>query len=145
MANKTITSANSIFLLSVGTIYPVKQRIEGFASDSSWMFDRVTNKELQLGVDGGLSAGWLPHLSSQTVTVQPDKSGYEIFLTWQETEESIREVIFADATIAYPAINRRFVLSNGVLTSFSPLPDAKKTLQPLTYQITWGTITPSLI
>ena len=142
---KTITSANSIFLLSVGTIYPVKQRIEGFAMDNFWTFDRVSNKEVRQGVDGQMSAGWLPHLSMQTITLQPDKSGYEIFLTWQTAEESIRETLFADATIALPAINKRFVLSNGVLTSFMPAPDAKKVLEPLTYQITWGTITPSLI
>lgn len=142
---KTITSANSIFLLSVGSIYPVKQRIEGFSMDSFWTFDRVTNKEVRQGVDGGMSAGWLPHLTPQTITLQPDKSGYDIFLTWQTTEESIRETLFADATISLPAINKRFVLSKGVLTSFSPAPDAKKVLEPLTYQITWGTVVPSLI
>lgn len=142
---KTITSANSIFLLSVGTIYPVQQRIEGFSSDTAWMFDQVSNAEVLQGVDGMMSAGWIPHLTQQTIVLQPDKDGWEIFRNWQLAEESIREKIYGDGTISIPSINQRFVLSNGVLTAFSPAPDAKKTLQPITFKITWETVIPSLI
>ena len=142
---KTITSANSIFLLAIGTIYPVQQRIEGFSADTAFAFDSVSNSEVLQGVDGKMSAGWIPHLTPMTVVLQPDKNGWEIFMNWQLAEESIREKIYASGTISLPAIGKRFVLSNGVLTAFAPVPDAKKTLQPITFKITWETVTPSLI
>lgn len=142
---KTITSANSIFLLAVGTIYPVQQLIEGFSADTAWMFDDVTNAEVLQGVDGKMSAGRLPHLTPMTIVLQPDKTGWEIFNNWHMAEASLNEIISADGTISIPGIKKRYVLSNGVLTSFSPVPDAKKVMQPLTYKITWETVTPSLL
>lgn len=142
---KTITAANSIFLLAVATVYPVAQRIEGFSADTAWMFDEVSNAEVIQGVDGQMSAGWLPHLTPMTVILQPDKNGIEIFQNWALAEESIREKLYASGTISLPAIGKRYVLSNGVLTGFNPAPDAKKTLAPLTYKITWESIVPSLL
>lgn len=142
---KTITSANSIFLLAVGTIYPVQQRIEGFSADTAWMFDSVNNAEVYQGVDGKMSAGWVPHLTPMTIVLQPDKEGWEIFKNWHMAEESIREKLLADGTISIPSLGKRYVLSNGVLTGFDPAPGAKKTMQPLTYKITWETVTPSLL
>lgn len=142
---KTITSANSIFLISIGAIYPVQQRIEGFSADTAWAFDSVSNAEVMQGVDGKMSAGWVPHLTPMTIILQPDKTGWEIFSNWQLAEESIREKIFADATISIPSINRRYVLSNGVLTGFDPAPTARKVLQPMTFKITWETVVPSLV
>lgn len=142
---KTITSANSIFLIAIGTIYPVQQRVEGFSADTAWMIDSVSNAEVYQGVDGKMSAGWVPHLTPMTVVLQPDKEGWNIFQTWQVAEEAIREKIYADATISIPSINRRYVLSNGVLTGYDPAPTAKKTLQPMTFKITWETVVPSLI
>ena len=142
---KTITSANSIFLLSVGTLFAVQQRIEGFAADTAWAFESVSNSEVLQGVDGKMSAGWVPHLTPMTITLQPDKSGWDVFLAWHTAEESIREKIFCDGTISIPSINRRYVLSNGVLTAYDPAPSAQKVLQQMTYKITWETVVPSLI
>ena len=141
----TITSANAVFLLSVGLIYPVAQRIEGFAADSAWAFDAVNNAEIVQGIDGQVSAGWIPHLSPMTITLQPDKSGYPIFDTWFTTEEMMREKIWADGEITIASIGKKFQLSDGVLSSVSPVPDGKKVLGPMTYKVTWGSVFPSLI
>jgi len=142
---KTITSANSEFLLAIGGIYPVAQRIEGYQADAAFAFDDVTTGEVVQGVDGKMSKGWIPHLTPQTITIMPDSPSFSIFNNWALAEDTAREKFSADATITLPSIGMKYVLSNGALISYKPMPDAKKTLQPMTYKITWESCTPSPI
>ena len=117
MATKTITSANSIFLISVGGIFPVPQQLQGFAADAAFAFDSVQPAEVVMGVDGNMSAGYVPFMTVQTVTLMPDSPSLSIFETWLGATNTAREVFFANGHITLPSIGRKFVLTRGVLTS----------------------------
>lgn len=144
MANyKTITSANSVLMLAVGGIAPVPQKIEGFTADAAWAFDDIENKEIIMGIDGNMSAGYVLTTKAMMITVMPNSPSASLFDLWYTSEETAKEVFYADGTISLPAIGKKFVLSKGVMSRTKPSPDVKKTIQPIEYRITWESVTPS--
>ena len=66
-----------------------------------------------------------------------------IFDNWIKTQNQVREAYAANAVIVLPATGMKYTATKGVLTKGKPLPDAKKVLQPVSYTITWESITPS--
>ena len=146
MANRaTITSANSVFMLAIGGIAPIPQQIQGFASDAAWAFEDINNKEIVMGVDGKMSAGYVFVPKPMKVTIMPNSSSTSLFDLWYSSEETAREVFSADATLVYPAIGKKFTLTYGVLSRTKVAPTVGKTLQPVEYEITWESATASLI
>ncbi|MEF3068042.1 phage tail fiber protein [Pandoraea apista] len=146
MANtNTITAANSIFLLSVGGIFPVAQQLQGFAADAAFAFDSVEPAEVVMGVDGNMSAGYVPYITVQTISIMPDSPSLSIFETWLQATNTTREVFYADAQITLPSIGRKFILSRGVLTSAKTAPDVKKVLGASEFKVSWNTVAPSFV
>lgn len=141
----TITAANSTFLLAIGGIFPIAQQLQGFAADSAFAFDSVDPAELVMGVDGKLSAGYVPFMTVQTVSIMPDSPSLSIFDTWQAAQNTAREIFFANATIIIPAIGRKYTLTRGALSSAKAAPDVKKVLSSLEYKITWESVAYALI
>jgi hypothetical protein len=141
----TITAANSVFLLAVGGIFPVPQQLQGFAADAAFAFDAVDPAETVMGVDGHMSAGYVPYMTIQTISIMPDSPSLSIFETWLAANNTAREVFFADATIILPAIGRKYALTHGVLTSAKAAPDVKKVLAAVEYKITWQAVTPAFV
>jgi hypothetical protein len=141
----TITAANSVFLLAVGGIFPVPQQLQGYAADAAFAFDAVDPAETVMGVDGHMSAGYVPYMTIQTISIMPDSPSLTIFETWLAANNLAREVFFADATIILPAIGRKYALTRGVLTSAKAAPDVKKVLAAVEYKITWEAVTPAFI
>ena len=140
---KTLTSANVVFLLTVTGLYSSPQQIQGFASDRAFFFEDVDNAETFIGVDGIMSAGWIPRMYEQTIDLQANSSSIVIFETWGQAQDAQTELYNAAATITYPGIGRSYSLSNGVLKGYVPMPEAAKTLRRRTFRITWNTITPA--
>jgi len=136
----TITSANSVFMLSFGSLFPIPQKLEGYATDDSFMADVVEIAQTAMGVDGKLSAGYVPNPTVMTITFQPDSPSIVKFEFLIAAMRQARDIFELSATIALPAIGRSYACVKGVLTEYKPLPDAKKLLQPVTYKITWQTI-----
>lgn len=146
MANtRTITSANSVLMLAVAGIFPVAQKIEGFAADNMFDTDAFNSSEVVMGVDGRMSAGWVPVVKTQTYTLQADSESIDLFDQWSEIQNTAREVFFADATILLPSVGKKYALTRGVLSNFTPMPGLGKTLKPMTFQITWQDISRSRI
>lgn len=143
MANKTITSANSIFYLSVAGIYSTPQRIQGFGTDAAFDVDAIASAEVLMGVDARMSVGWVPSVKLMTVTLQADSASIDVFNRWWETNENNREQFLATGQIALPSIGKKLTLNRGVLSNYKPIPAAGRTLQPSTFQITWESITGS--
>jgi len=139
----SITAANSVLLLSVGGIFPVAQVISGFASDDAFTFDAVDPAEVVQGVDGKLSAGWLPTLKIQGISIMPDSPSLSFFETWEAANNTAREIFFANGSVQLPGIGRKYTMTRGVLTSTPPMPGVKKVLQPMSYKITWESVTPA--
>ncbi|WP_241132401.1 phage tail fiber protein [Achromobacter insuavis] len=141
----TLTSANSVLTLGVGLVFPVPQKIEGYATDDAFAFDAVQLAQAVMGVDGYMSAGYTPQPVIQTITLQADSASKFIFEGWIAAMKTAREVFYANGSLAIPSIERKYTLQRGVLTQAPPVPTARALLQPMTFQITWQNVSPSLV
>lgn len=137
----TITSANSAFALAITNLYPSPQSIQGYAADAMFAVDETDIAEIIMGVDGKMSAGFVYSVTPMTVTIMPDSPSNTVFETWYLTSKAAADVYSGNATIIMPSIGRKYTLKNGVLTKGKSLPDAKKTLQPREWKITWESVT----
>jgi len=137
----TITAANSSFALAIADLYPFPQSIQGYAADDAFVSDAVEQAEIVMGVDGRLSAGFIFNPTRMTVNIMADSPSLEIFENWQLAQRTAQEVYKANATIILPAISRKYSLKNGVLTSGTPFPSVRRTLQAVPFIITWEKVT----
>lgn len=136
----TITSANSSFAIVIPGVYGAPQSIQGYATDDAFATEAIEKVETLMGIDGRLSAGYIFNPYKQSITLQGDSASFDIFTNWQLAQDAVREVISASATIVIPSIKYRFALTNGYLSRFQSMPEAKKTLAPLKFEITWEKI-----
>ena len=143
--SRTITSANSTFVLNIPGVFPIPLAIQGYAADDAFTVEPFDTAEALMGVDGKMSAGYTPTPKKLTVMLQADSPSLEIFDAWVGAMESAREVFFADATIVLPSIQKTYSLTKGALTNAVKLPPNKKVLQPVQYVITFESIQPALI
>ena len=139
----SITSANSVFMLSFGSLFPIPQKLEGYSADDSFMVDDVEIAQTVMGVDGKMSSGYVPTQKVMTITFQPDSPSIQKFEYLIAATKAAKDTFNLSGTISLSSIGRAYALTNGVLTNYKPLPDAKKVLQPVTYKITWQDIEPS--
>lgn len=136
----TITSANSVFALSITGLYLSPQTLQGYATDDGFSTEAIEVAETVMGLDGHLSGGFVFNPYKQGVTLMPDSPSIEIFNNWALAQKAGREVLIANGSITLPATGMKYVMTRGFLTSFKPIPDVKKVLQSQQYQITWGSI-----
>lgn len=141
----TLTSANSVLMLGVGLVFPIPQKIEGYATDDAFAFDAVQTAQAVMGVDGYMSAGFTPQPVIQTITIMADSPSKFIFEAWLAAMKTSREVFYSNGSLSIPSIERKYTLQRGVLTQAPPVPTARALLQPMTYQITWQNVSPSLV
>lgn len=139
----TITSANSVIMLAAGTIFPVAQQIQGYAAEDIFDTDDVEMAEVSLGLDGKQSYGYVPYNIKWRLTLQPNSDSILIFDSVITAENVLRDKMQWSGVVTLPGISKKFTMVNGVLTRGKPIPDAKKVLQPQTYEITWEKVLPA--
>lgn len=137
----TITAANSIFALAVANVFPSPQILQGYSADDAFTTEAIESVETVQGIDGNLSGGFVFAPYKMTISIMPDSPSLDIFYQWAQYQQSVREVAIASASIALPAISKKFQCARGFLTSNVAIPGVKKTLQPVPFQITWNIIT----
>lgn len=137
---RSITSANSKFMLTLSDLYAYPIEIQGYSADTMFTFDSINPTEIVMGVDGKISAGFVPQPIKQKIQIQPDQDSMLVFDEWFALMQQEREVFYADATITIPSMGKTYTLTKGVLSSYKPMPDAKKTLQAQEYEITWESV-----
>jgi hypothetical protein len=145
MDNSTITSANSVFTLVVAGLFPAPVQLKGYASDKAFTTEAVDLAEVQMGVDGRMTAGFVPNPVKQTVTLQADSPSKDIFTAMIQAMKTAREVFYISGSIALPSTGEAFTLTRGILTNAKQIPDAQKVLQPVDYVITWESVNRSLL
>ena len=141
----TITSANSVFTLVVAGLFPAPVQLKGYASDKAFTTEAVDLAEVQMGVDGRMTAGFVPNPVKQTVTLQADSPSKDIFTAVIQAMKTAREVFYISGSISLPSTGESFTLTRGILTNAKQIPDAQKVLQPVDYVITWERIDRSLM
>ncbi|MEZ1330513.1 phage tail fiber protein [Enterobacter asburiae] len=135
--SNTITSADSIFALTVTNLFPSAQTLEGYAADAMFALGDTEMAVSVRGADGKLSGGFVFGEYLQTITIMPESPSRELFETWQLTSLTSKAVFRCNATIILPAIGRKFTLTNGILQRVKAIPDAQRVLQAMTFQINW--------
>ena len=68
----TITSANSVFTIVIAGLFPAPVQLQGYASDKAFTTEALDLAEVQMGVDGRMTAGFVPNPTKQTITLQAD-------------------------------------------------------------------------
>ncbi len=145
MDNSTITSANSVFTLVVAGLFPAPVQLRGYASDKAFTTEAVDLAEVQMGVDGRMTAGFVPNPVKQTITLQADSPSKDIFTAIIQAMKTAREVFYISGSISIPSTGESFALTRGILTNAKQIPDAQKVLQPVDYVITWESVNRSLL
>ena len=145
MSDTTITSANSVFTIVVPGLFPAPVQLRGYATDRAFTTEAVDLAEVQMGVDGRMTAGFVPNPVKQTITLQADSSSKDIFTALIQAMKTAREVYFVSGSIALPSTGEAFTLTRGILTNAKQIPDAQKVLQPVDYVITWESVNRSLL
>lgn len=144
----TITSANAKLTFTVrgpAGIVVGPFTVQGYASDDAFATETVDAAEAIMGVDGKMSAGFTPYIVRQTIILQADSASVPLFEAWLGAQNVLRDVLFADGALSYPGLTKAYALIKGVLTRVTPMPQAKRVLQPVTYEIAWETVQPAPI
>lgn len=138
----SITSSNAILTISQPILFPTPVQLQGFGADDVYDVDAIKSVEESMGVDGVLSFGFVFVAVPQNITLQADSASNDFFDTLWTQMQAAQEVYPVNGIIILPGIATKFTMINGGLTGYKPAPDAKKTLQPRRYQITWNRIFP---
>lgn len=139
----TITSANSVFYLGVTGVFPTAQKLSNYSADDAFSAEDVDSAEVTKGVDNNMAYGWIPYNVPMAIVFQANSDSITLFDQWIAAELAAQEKFPAFGTIRLTAINKKYTLSNGVLQRHKAFPDAKKTLQPITYRLVWDKIEPA--
>lgn len=145
MADTTITSANSVFTLVVAGLFPVPVQLKGYSTDRAFTTEAIDLAEVQMGVDGRMTAGYIINPVKQTVTLQADSPSKDIFTGIIQAMKTAREVYYLSGSISLPSTGEVFTLTRGILTNAKQIPDAQKVLQPMDFVITWESVNRSLL
>src|SRR5262252_1430726 len=138
----TITAANSVLTLAILNLFPVPQTMQGYAADAAFATDTIQSVETVMGVDGILSAGWVPVELRLNITLLPDSPSAAMFDAWYSAQQAAREVYIANGGLILPSINKEFTLSRCFLHAYTAFPEGRRVLQARQFGITWGSILP---
>ncbi len=140
MAALTLTGANSIITLAIPGLYPVPQALQGYETDDVSKIAPMKTSEVKTGVDGNLSVGYIYVPVVQTINLQGDSASCTLFDNWFMAQNAINEVYTAIGVIHLPSVQKSYILTKGVLTSYKPMSDVKKMLEGREFEITWQDI-----
>lgn len=141
MAERLITSADSVFILSSADFALANFQLQGYAADAAFAMDNVDTAETSLGVDGHLSAGWVPRSYLQTITLQADSKSRDMFVDLVGAQDAAKTIFRLNAVITLPGNQYSHSLRRGVLKNISAMANAQRVLQPMTFQIEWESVT----
>lgn len=141
----TITSANSVFSITVAGLFPVPQQLHGYSADRAWESENVALAETIMGIDGVLSSGFIYSPYPQNISLQADSSSRQIFQQIAAAMKAAKDSRFLiSGTIDLPSTGESFICTRGTLVDFKPLPDAGKVLQAMSFKIVWQSIDATL-
>lgn len=133
----SITAANAVIMFSIPGVFPAPQQLQQFAADDIFATEALAAAEVQMGVDGFLTAGFVFNPVAQGFTLMADSPSNAVFDNWYAAEQVIREKYQASAIITLTSLRRKWTMVKGFLTSYPPIPDAGKTLRQRRFGITW--------
>lgn len=140
----SITSANSVFTISVAGLFPAPVQLQGYSTERAWNTDNLDLAEVQMSVDGRMTSGYTPNPVRMTVSMQADSPSKQIFTSIANAMKAARDTFYISGTIDLPSTGESFICTRGVLQAVKALPDAGKVLQAMDFMIVWESIAPTL-
>jgi hypothetical protein len=141
----TISSANAVFLLSVPPIFTSPQTIQQWGSDDFLDTDPLESAEVQMGIDGHQTGGFVFVSVRQMLTLMADSISIPLFDTWYASQLQVRDLYYATATPTLPSIATKYAMVNGILHTYPPISLVKRRLEVRRFGISWESVTPSPI
>lgn len=137
----TITSANSVFTIAIDPIYPSAVTLQGYGVDDAFSSESIEKTIMQIGVDGQPALAYVYRTTNITVNLQSNSPSVEIFNRWANVMDSIREALPCNAVIELPSLGKRYVLSIGALTGYTPVPTTTEYINDISFTITFAKVT----
>ncbi len=136
----TLTSANSVFTLTVSPLYPVGIHIQGYATDDAFTAAEVEMVETIMGIDGRLSGGYTPYPVPLEFTLQADSDSNVVMDLIMDYQDAQREVLSCSASIMIPSLGMVYVFNNGFFKKGSTMSSAKKVMQPRRFGLEFNNV-----
>lgn len=136
----TLTTANSAMTLQAEGVFPVPFSVQGYSTDDSFSTEDVSPVEVQMGVDGHLSAGFVPYPTKMIISLQADSPSIGRFDDIIAVQKADREAVELNGTLLIQGTGEKFAMTRGFLTSLTPISSGKKVLQPRKFEITFQNI-----
>lgn len=136
-----ITSSNSTVALSIPNLIPTAEIIQQFASDEMFDVEDIEIAEVLMGIDGNLSGGKVYVPIPITFNLQADSKSIPIFETWYSAMAPLGAPILpSQLLLTVRATGAAYMLTNGIMTTYSPAPSAGKTLKPRKFKVVYEAI-----
>ena len=145
MVDITITSANSVFTLIAPPIFTYPIQLQGYSTDKAVVTDAIELAEIQMGVDGRMTAGYVPMPTKQTISLQGDSPSKAFFQAIVQAMKTAQDIFYLSGDLALPSTGETFTLTQGVITNMKQISDLMKVLSPVDIQITWASVNPSVL
>jgi hypothetical protein len=136
----SITSANSVLILTIPGLFSAPQQIQGFSADDIYDIDDIAVSENIMGIDGILSSGFVYTPVPQNIMLQADSASNIIFETWYQAELQLIDKYRCTGSITLNSTGRKYSMNQGSLTTLHVAPSAGKTLKPRKYNIVWQSV-----
>ncbi|QEO17854.1 phage tail fiber protein [Acetobacter vaccinii] len=143
MADLDITAANSIFVITVTSLFNAPVRLENYAADRAWDAPELEMAETAMSIDGYLNAGYVPNPVDQTVSLSPASSSIAVFEAIMSAQTTARSLYRLGGEITLTSTGRKYTMVNGLLRAASVLPAAGRVLETRTFAIRWQSVTPA--
>ena len=134
-----ITSANAVLIIGTasGVVYPSGQQIQEFAADDVFDIENLRVGEIMMGVDGKLSAGFVFEPVTQTIRLMAGSPSGVVFDTIYQYERTNVLKVQLTAVFKFPSLGIMFTSQKGYMTTYKPMSDARRVLQPRSFAFAW--------
>ena len=132
-----ITSANAVLMIGAANVYPSPQQIQNFAADDIFDIDNLRVAETMMGVDGLLSAGFVFEEVKQTIHLMAGSASGVVFDTIYQYEKQNVLKVQLNAVFKFPSLGLQFTIQKGYMTTYKPMSDARRVLQPRAFGFSW--------
>lgn len=135
-----ITSATSTLILIVNTLFPAGVKLQQFSADQSISQGDEELAVDRMGVDGYMSAGWVPTIKTVTISFEPSSPSVLIFDALYKASQANRKLYELTLIVNIPATGKTLTYTGGVLKNWKLLPDHKQVLDPISAVIDFETV-----
>jgi|SRR5579872_546247 len=140
---RTLTAADAVIILNAPDVFSAPQQLQGFATDDVFSVNSLDIAETMMGVDGKLSGGYVPVPIDQTFMLQADSDSIDFFEAIYAAAVQQRTIFYLSGRTVLRSTEKRYVMTRGLMVGYTPMPNAKKVLQPRPFIIRWESVSPS--